>query len=1006
MRHLIFSTLILLVALIPQQDSGARIINVPDDRETIQEAINAASRDVIDTVLVQPGVYNETINDVVGREIVVGSLYITTREDHFINETIIDAEGAGRVLTFQNHEGPGTQWIGFTITGGSSTYGAGIYCLGTSPTFSHMIIFGNTAIRPNDAGGFGGAFYITTRADNEDEVAEPLLTNSTIYGNHGEGGRGGIHIYRNGNPTLINCIHWNNTDGEDNGISVITAGFGITYSDIQSGYEGEGNIDADPELLNPDDGEFNLSEGSPCIDTGDPESPRDIDNTRADIGALIYPQTPSISVNFQELNFDAINIGQSVDLSVRATNRGAVLLIIEDIFITPGDAPFEIIEGGDPTELEEGERLDIVIRFLPEDEGVFEATLIILNNDPNNEQVEVGLTGIGLPPQPDIEIEPNFFVFGEVPLYTNVDRVLTISNIGEVTLDVTAIEVTGDDADHFSVDMNGELEIEPGASFEVIVSFSPTDLRDFSALVTIESTSPGEEFIDIRVTGTGILPEAHFEFVDNTGQNHSLLVTEATLNDEMLAVGSEIGIFSPGGMCCGGQFWLGERLGMAAWGDNDLTEELDGLVDNEEMSFRFWDIASAREYGTESRFIQGNSLFHDGGVSVLSLSSGGEPQADEFLLELIPSWNMVSTPIIPDNDDIVGMWRGLGEADLLELLKNSIGQFYSPLFNFNNIPNWDFRQGYQAKMTDEAELLFVGEFAALDTPIPLRAGWSIVAYLPENPQNAVFSFENIVDILVIAKDVRGRFYLPAFGFDNMGNLFRGQGYQVQVREQSELIWNIDEQVQSVSHQPFTEPKHFIAPILTGKNMSLLISKSSFFGDDVEVAAFNDDFLCVGATVLSGDGPWGLPLWGDDPGTPEIEGAAEGDALTFVILQNGQVSDIEPTLIVGNNTYITDSFAVTSIPEGALLPTEYLLEAPYPNPFNSSTNISFSLPASESVSLAIHDLVGREVASLVNEKLKAGRYAVSWEAEGISSGIYILSFKAGKVTASEKLMLLR
>ena len=496
MRHLIFSTLILLVALIPQQDSGARIINVPDDRETIQEAINAASRDVIDTVLVQPGVYNETINDVVGREIVVGSLYITTREDHFINETIIDAEGAGRVLTFQNHEGPGTQWIGFTITGGSSTYGAGIYCLGTSPTFSHMIIFGNTAIRPNDAGGFGGAFYITTRADNEDEVAEPLLTNSTIYGNHGEGGRGGIHIYRNGNPTLINCIHWNNTDGEDNGISVITAGFGITYSDIQSGYEGEGNIDADPELLNPDDGEFNLSEGSPCIDTGDPESPRDIDNTRADIGALIYPQTPSISVNFQELNFDAINIGQSVDLSVRATNRGAVLLIIEDIFITPGDAPFEIIEGGDPTELEEGERLDIVIRFLPEDEGVFEATLIILNNDPNNEQVEVGLTGIGLPPQPDIEIEPNFFVFGEVPLYTNVDRVLTISNIGEVTLDVTAIEVTGDDADHFSVDMNGELEIEPGASFEVIVSFSPTDLRDFSALVTIESTSPGEEFID------------------------------------------------------------------------------------------------------------------------------------------------------------------------------------------------------------------------------------------------------------------------------------------------------------------------------------------------------------------------------------------------------------------------------------------------------------------------------------------------------------------------------
>jgi len=869
-----------------------------------------------------------------------------------------------------------------------------------------MVITGNTAIRPEDSGGYGAGFYITTRANNEDEVSEPLLINCTIYGNHGEGGRGGIHIYRNGNPTLINCIHWANTDGEDNDISEISDGFDISYSDIQLGYEGQGNIDEDPELLDPDEFEFNLTEGSPCIDVGDPESPRDIDDTRADMGALIYPQTASISVSHRELDFGAIGIGQVAQQTIRVSSRSAVTLVIEEILILPGDAPFEIIEGGEPVELEDGERIEILIEFSPDEVGEAEAMLMISNNDPNNEQFEVGMVGIGLPPQPDIEVEPNFFVFGETPLQTSPERVFTISNVGEEILEVFAIELVGDDPDHFSLDFNGEMEIEAGGSAEVTVAFTPTDLVEYSAEIVIESSSPDEELVEIRVTGSGILPERHFEFIDNTGLNHSILVVEAMLNDEVLSIGSEIGIFSPGGMCCGGQFWLGGRVGMAAWGDNDLTEELDGLIEDEEMSFRFWDIVSNQEFATEPRFIQGNNVFHDGGVSVLALASGGEPQADEFNLELAESWNMVSTPIIPEDDDIIGLWGGLGEADILQLLKNSIGQFYSPLFGFNNIPNWDFRYGYQAKMAEAGELLFVGEFAAVDTPIPLEAGWRIVAYLPEEPQGPAVAFENIVDLLQIAKDGLGRFYLPAFGFDNMGNLVQGQGYQVQVTEETDLVWNVGEQEQVANNQPVLNTKHFISPKPTGKNMSLLITESFYTGNEVEIAAIDNELVCIGSTVLSGEGPWGMALWGDDTVSPDIVGAEEGEEFTLVIYQNGKTVVVEPAWKVGNITYITDSFAVTSISESSILPTEYSFESPYPNPFNSSTTIRFTLPESENVNVTVHDLAGREVVSLVRDRFEAGRHSVSWEADGLSSGIYILSFRAGKVTSTAKLMLLR
>ncbi|MCX6136233.1 MAG: T9SS type A sorting domain-containing protein, partial [Ignavibacteriales bacterium] len=70
-----------------------------------------------------------------------------------------------------------------------------------------------------------------------------------------------------------------------------------------------------------------------------------------------------------------------------------------------------------------------------------------------------------------------------------------------------------------------------------------------------------------------------------------------------------------------------------------------------------------------------------------------------------------------------------------------------------------------------------------------------------------------------------------------------------------------------------------------------------------------------------------------------------------------------------------------------LPTKYSLEQNYPNPFNSSTLIRFELPAARFVVLKVYDLLGREMAMLVNERKEVGKYSVRWNAFGVSSGIY-------------------
>jgi len=81
-----------------------------------------------------------------------------------------------------------------------------------------------------------------------------------------------------------------------------------TYSDIQGGWPGTGNIDSDPEFTDPANGNYNLSETSPCIDAGDPLSPLDPDGTITDMGAWFYNQESAIEENqIENVNFDLSN---------------------------------------------------------------------------------------------------------------------------------------------------------------------------------------------------------------------------------------------------------------------------------------------------------------------------------------------------------------------------------------------------------------------------------------------------------------------------------------------------------------------------------------------------------------------------------------------------------------------------------------------------------------------------------------------------------------------------
>jgi len=99
-------------------------------------------------------------------------------------------------------------------------------------------------------------------------------------------------------------------------------------------------------------------------------------------------------------------------------------------------------------------------------------------------------------------------------------------------------------------------------------------------------------------------------------------------------------------------------------------------------------------------------------------------------------------------------------------------------------------------------------------------------------------------------------------------------------------------------------------------------------------------------------------------------------------------------------------SANSVSDDDLLPLEFGLGQNYPNPFNPTTDIPFSLPIADHVTLSVYDIAGREVALLVDQPMTTGRHSVAFDGSDLPSGIYLIRLKASSQTAFVKAALIR
>jgi hypothetical protein len=113
-------------------------------------------------------------------------------------------------------------------------------------------------------------------------------------------------------------------------------------------------------------------------------------------------------------------------------------------------------------------------------------------------------------------------------------------------------------------------------------------------------------------------------------------------------------------------------------------------------------------------------------------------------------------------------------------------------------------------------------------------------------------------------------------------------------------------------------------------------------------------------------------------------------------------DLDGTIHYGPEVAVD---VLTGVEDNAL-PKVFAVYQNYPNPFNPSTSFRYDVPGATYVSLKVYNVLGQEVAALVNETKSAGRYSVAWNATGVASGVYWYRLQAGDFTQTRKLILLR
>lgn len=339
---------------------------------------------------------------------------------------------------------------------------------------------------------------------------------------------------------------------------------------------------------------------------------------------------------------------------------------------------------------------------------------------------------------------------------------------------------------------------------------------------------------------------------------------------------------------------------------------------------------------------------------------------------------------------------------------------------------WQSHQMFKIKIKELPDgrttdsLLICGQSVPIDDPIDLdyngNGGVNWVAYYPDFSSSAEYALDDIADdgdptsVLILAKNSNGKFYAPRVSFNNIPSMEPGEGFIMTVSEDIELTYPTEPEESppppenKYRDRPIADTDHFQYIEGTGDFLPIIIDNlvlnniTPAAGD--EIGVFSNDSLCVGAVSWQAR-LLGFAAWKDDESTETIDGYTSFEALSFRYWDDSEEQEIGQINFgqqrVDNLVppYWTPDLEFNApLSDRPEIPYEITLGPIYPNPFNSTTTIRYSLDGESSFRLRLFDVAGRQVVMLVSGQARSGSFEFSLDGSNLASGSYFVRLDSG------------
>lgn len=368
-------------------------------------------------------------------------------------------------------------------------------------------------------------------------------------------------------------------------------------------------------------------------------------------------------------------------------------------------------------------------------------------------------------------------------------------------------------------------------------------------------------------------------------------------------------------------------------------------------------------------------------------------------LALQQGWNLVSLNVDPVDPSLRTVLYPIA-SHVLEF-KNQNG-IYIPGNPYGQLHQVDIGKAYSVKMNFATQWDVTGFSVDESTPIVVADGWNMLGYLPVNPMPVADALQSIMPWLLEVKGGDG-VYIPGNPYSTLSMMQPGKGYWIRVSGFHELVYP--------SFDPSTMAEctyDHTLPVQTYPQSMVLLARCDWAETgDILIARVGEELR--GAQRLVS--PEGFPA-----ALLQIYIKEAGEEICLYILKADGTELPVSNKLQGNANATLGAYPdFVSLYQKTSDPVPDLasrLDGCYPNPFNPSTTITFSIADDDTEALIkVYNLRGQQVAQLGGAKYKKGTHqlvfnAVDHKGQALSSGVYIIALKAGSYCGSAKVLLLK